>query len=158
MRKRRWLLTVPLGFLSVSAAWATGIGGGTKVGNTSVPSVDAKITPADATHLNYSGLGALGTVRSQPSSGTPAKKQISCWLDASPDGTSATCQVVTGAAAKMTLRCTSQDPNIIAAVASISGDSMVTFWTPTQPTDPNSADDCVEVTVENGSQYLPKAP
>lgn len=153
MRKRKWLLAaVPLILLSLSAAYA-GTGGGLKVG---APDVDATINVPDDTHIAYSGSGALGTVRSEPYKGLTQNKQIGCQLDAAPDGMIATCQVSLDDVT--ILRCVSTDQNIINAVASINGDSMVSFWTATQPLDPGSADLCMEVLVENASQYLPKAP
>jgi hypothetical protein len=149
MQKRMWLLVVPVALLSLSAGTAMGRGG-TKVG--AADGVDATII-----HDNGSGesvaWGALGTVRSEPLTGfTPLNKWIGCWVDTIPGTAMLTC--VAGTDTPDDLRCSSDDPAMIATVASMSSDSMVTFTTPIGV----GAGICTHITVENISKYNVKSP
>jgi hypothetical protein len=151
MQKRIWLFTVPLALLSLSGGTAIGRGG-TKVG--AADGFDATVT-VDPFSGEFTGWGALGTVRSEPLTGfTPLNKWIGCWIDTIPGAAMLTCEAVT--AAGDDLRCSSDDPTMIATVATMNSDSMVTFKTPSL-TSPGVGE-CTHITVENISKYNVKSP
>jgi len=143
-----------LALLSLSGGTAIGRGG-TKVG--AADGVDAII---DFNGTNFFASGALGTVRSEPSTSfTPQNKWIGCWIDTVGGFSMLTCAASSDNASSVNLhdlRCISTDPAMIMTVAAMNADSMITFETPTS----NSAGDgeCVHLKVENISKYNAKAP
>src|SRR5690242_6648896 len=90
MYKRIWLVVVPLAALSLSGGTAVGRGG-TKVGAAEGWDVDIRMNGN-----NFRASGALGTARSEPTSGlNPANKWIGCWVDIANGHPSLTCEATT---------------------------------------------------------------
>lgn len=171
MYRRIWLIVVPLVVASIygeTTIWA----GGIKVGMND--GADAFI---GHNGTNFYASGALGTVRSEPAAQDQVfNKSIGCWVDSTvpptPPGTpttvpppagtawvtcTATAEVTDGNVGNLrSLRCVSKDSAMIAAVGAMNADSMITFETPSAPTD--GIGQCVHIKVENISMYNAKAP
>jgi hypothetical protein len=151
MERRLGLLAVLLALLSFSGGRAMGKGG-IKVG--AADGVDATVF-FDSGSQEWVASGALGTVRSEPLTGTfPANKSIGCWIDAIPGSALLTCEAVTEAGDD--LRCTSHDATLIALVAGMNSDAMLTFTTPTVTS--TGAGVCSHISVDNVSIFNVKSP
>lgn len=153
MYRRIWLVVVPLATLSLSGGTAIGRGG-TKVG--APEGWDVVIT---TNGNNFQASGALGTARSEPTSGfTPQNKWIGCWVDIAGGVASLTCEATTDIPNPMNqpdLRCVSLDPAMIAALGAMNSDSAITFETPT--TSSGGDNECILLRIENVSKYNAKA-
>jgi hypothetical protein len=162
-----WLWILPL--IGLSWSIAHGAGGGTKA------PADVTITQSTANPNQWTAMGSLGDTRYLPvtSPGTggasPQVKEIGCWVTAGttfhedggtiPGGQIVYCRAV-AANPPNVIQCQSGDPALVAAVAGLKGDSMLTF-TQVLLADPARGlidNECITITVENGSKYFPKAP
>lgn len=154
MKRWIWLIALPLGSLSLLANDARG--GGTKVG---APDYDCTISPVQGNDDRVAS-GALGTVRSEPSSQT-TDKWIGCSVDSTPargdipGHSMVLCSAF--AADEQQLMCASGDPTLVAVVASMNADSYITF-TAIRSTLDVPFPPCKHITVENNSKYNTKSP
>jgi hypothetical protein len=143
MKRWIWLIALPLVSLSLLASSARG--GGTKVW---APDYDCTIgiDPSSGDHV---ASGALGTVRSEPSSSK--EKWIGCYVDSIPGHSMVLCSAFAEDAQQ--LMCVSDDAALVATVASMNADSYITFKTATQSSPNSPAPPCKHISVENNSKY-----
>ena len=155
MKRPIWLFTIPLVLLSASAASATSPGSGTKLGEWD--DEDVIIEHVGGTQI--SAHGAIGTARSESSSGGPEDKWIGCWVDASATGSMVTCWALSSFTGE-TARCAAIDPPLVAAVSSMNSDAKITFDfdAGATSTTSNLNGSCRHIRVENFSYYNVKSP
>jgi hypothetical protein len=148
MKKKVWLIAVAL--MSLPLLDGDAIANGTrKFGE----EVDCDIR-FDNTLQQFVASGALGTVRSEPS--THSEKSIGCSVEAYPGHSMVTCEALSDTSSVPQLTCTSEDPFLIAIVGSMNSDSFITFFTPTLTSANRGV--CSQINVENNSMYNVKSP
>lgn len=148
---KKWIWLIAVASMSLPLSGGEAIGGGTRVFAGDGFDCDIRY---DGTLQLFVASGALGTVRSEPT-GLRAKS-IGCSVDAFPGHAMVTCLALSDSSDYPQLACVSQDPTLVAMVASMNSDSFLTFFTPVNSS--TGVGTCTHITVENNSMYNVKSP